>query len=78
MNGGHAEPERGSLRQDGLAYSAKAFMTKAAFGFRRGKHEHIELQSTVFHLKHSPCCRAGLGPVAVAVTGPGAFGLVAR
>ena len=34
--------------------------------------------STVFHLNSAPPLRAGLGPVAVAVTGPGTLGLVAR
>src|SRR5581483_6993824 len=32
----------------------------------------------MFHLKHSPLLRAGVGPVAVAVTAPGLFGFVAR
>ena len=31
----------------------------------------ITPQSTAFHLKHSPPFRAGVGPAAVTVTGPG-------
>ena len=34
--------------------------------------------STAFHLNSAPPLRAGLGPVAVAATGPGVLGLVAR
>ncbi len=34
--------------------------------------------STALHLKQAPPLRAGLGPVAVAVTGPGELGFVAR
>lgn len=35
-------------------------------------------QFATFHLKHSPLLRAGRGPVAVMVTGPGALGVVVR
>src|SRR6187401_2926351 len=34
--------------------------------------------SIVFHLNSAPLLRAGLAPSAVAVTGPGVFGIVAR
>ena len=50
---------------------------------RSGMEELAEAQSimshsTAFHLNSAPPLRAGRGPVAETVTGPGPFGLVAR
>jgi hypothetical protein len=45
----------------------------------QNRHGRFEASHSVaFHLKHMPPLRAGAGPVAVAVTEPGSFGLVAR
>jgi len=71
-DGCHQSDSRNRNRCRCLYFFQKRFRNNWFFLSRGPFH------STAFHLEHAPFLRAGLGPVAVTVTGPGSSGLAAR